>query len=162
MNKKGYDLKVYTLLRHAVQVIGVLTFVYALTTGCQTRPPILEAQDQYDKVYNPSGVFTTASNTNYVFEAFHGYKWRKTRNAFYKLNKTCAMCNATKDIQVHHIKPWHLYPEERYSYENLVSLCLPCHFRFGHGRNWKAHNPIVVDMAEIVNNMLTNVVYRSE
>jgi len=142
---------------------GYFAIMLAALIGCTVSSQINLVDTDYT---SPNDVNTeyvyNASVTNYVFTAKHDSKWRRVRDRYYATHKTCAMCGIARDIQVHHIKPWHLYPEERYSHKNLVSLCQPCHFRFGHGRNWKAYNPVVVDMAEIVNNMLTNVVYRSE
>ncbi len=75
------------------------------------------------------------------------YQWRKTRNAFIKEHPNCSICMNNKDIEVHHIRPWNLFPHLRYEFSNLISLCQPCHFRFGHGRNWKKWNPEINEFA---------------
>jgi 5-methylcytosine-specific restriction endonuclease McrA len=74
------------------------------------------------------------------------YRWRKTRNGYIRDHNVCEACGTTKQLQVHHIKPWHLFPMLRYVYENLITLCGACHFRFGHGLNWKKWNPKIREL----------------
>jgi 5-methylcytosine-specific restriction endonuclease McrA len=40
---------------------------------------------------------------------------------------SCACCNQTPDLHVHHIKPWREYPEHRYDLNNAEVLCTSCH-----------------------------------
>ena len=96
-----------------------------------------------------------------TFTVLHSdYQWRKTRNLYFEDHPVCEMCGIDKDVQVHHVKPWHLNPDLRYDLDNLISLCQPCHFRFGHGRNWKAYNANVKELADYVSEFLEeNVVY---
>lgn len=85
------------------------------------------------------------------------YRWRKTRNAYIAEHGECAMCKAAKDLEVHHVRPWHLYPELRYAFENLITLCDCCHFRFGHGRNWKKWNPDVRALCAAAQPLLADI-----
>lgn len=50
-------------------------------------------------------------------------KWDKVRDDFIKLNPSCAVCGSTKNLQVHHKKPFHLFPELELDVNNLVTLC---------------------------------------
>lgn len=50
-------------------------------------------------------------------------KWDKVRDDFIKLNPCCAVCGSTKNLQVHHKKPFHLFPELELDPNNLVTLC---------------------------------------
>ena len=72
------------------------------------------------------------------------YQWRKVHNKHISIESCCQMCDTTKELEVHHIVPWHLAPELRYDFKNLVTLCRACHFGFGHWRNWHGHNPEIL------------------
>ena len=48
----------------------------------------------------------------------------------------CAECGETKELQVHHIKPWKNNKELRYVVSNGITLCRKCHLK-AHGGNWK-------------------------
>lgn len=84
-----------------------------------------------------------------MFSILHNdYRWRKVRNAYVRTHPVCAACGYDKDIQVHHIQPWHINERLRYDSENLVTLCQPCHFRYGHFCNWKDWNPLIETLAD--------------
>lgn len=89
------------------------------------------------------------------------YQWRKVRNAFVKEHPKCACCNIERELEAHHVKPWHLFPDLRYEFSNLITLCRDCHFRFGHGRNWKKWNPEVRTLCEEAQKNLDNIQVRS-
>lgn len=70
--------------------------------------------------------------------------WDETRDNFILLNPSCAACGSLKKLQVHHIKPFHLYPELELVETNLLVLCMDineCHLRLGHGGSFKSYNP---------------------
>lgn len=72
--------------------------------------------------------------------------WKKVEKAFKKSHPTCAACNSKKNIQVHHKRPFHLFPTLELDPNNLISLCMDkneCHLLIGHGDNFKAWNPDV-------------------
>lgn len=81
-------------------------------------------------------------------------KWSRLRDEFVLSHPYCSACGCkTKSIlNVHHILPFHLYPELELDRNNLIVLCegagINCHFAFGHLLNWKAYNPRVIDDAE--------------
>lgn len=74
-------------------------------------------------------------------------KWSSTRDSFLKENPRCAVCNGKSKLSVHHIKPFHLFPELELDRENLITLCevsgRNCHLTFGHLLNFQSHNPDV-------------------
>lgn len=73
-------------------------------------------------------------------------KWESVQKKFLKNNFYCAACGATNKLNVHHILPFHVYPEYELKEENLITLCMSenkCHFLVGHGSSWKAYNPDV-------------------
>ena len=75
-------------------------------------------------------------------------KWDSVRQSFISDNgRKCTACGSSKFLNVHHIKPFHLYPSLELDKTNLIILCenktLPCHLVFGHLLNWAAWNPDV-------------------
>lgn len=84
-------------------------------------------------------------------------KWRKVRNEFVKENPKCAVCGSTKKLEVHHILPYHLFPELELETDNLITLCdggglwgvASCHRFFGHLGRWSSMNPTIKEDAFI-------------
>lgn len=74
-------------------------------------------------------------------------EWDSVRDAHLEKFEECAACGSKKSLQVHHIKPFHLYPELELDPANLVTLCMDewdCHLDLGHGGSFKAYNPEVL------------------
>jgi len=79
-------------------------------------------------------------------------EWPAVRKSWLRLHPNCAACNGTKNVEVHHIKSFHLYPELELCQTNFISLCERIgqedHLDIGHTyqgkRNWKINNPDVV------------------
>lgn len=73
--------------------------------------------------------------------------WSKVRADYLRLHPACEACGAAGDIQVHHVKPFHLVPELELDPTNLIGLCGPhgcnAHFRLGHLGNYELANPNV-------------------
>ena len=82
-------------------------------------------------------------------------KWPALQRKFKKENPTCAACGSTKQLNVHHKKPFHLHPELELEPTNLITLCMDpaneCHIKLGHGDNFKAYNPDVTEDVAKVN-----------
>lgn len=70
--------------------------------------------------------------------------WEKFAESWIKNHPFCAICGAKKYLEVHHIKPFHLFPALEFDEDNLVTLCMTpyhyCHFVFGHHWNWSNYN----------------------
>lgn len=81
-------------------------------------------------------------------------KWRGVRDTFLKKNPACAACGGSKMLNVHHKKPFHLFPALELVESNLITLCeLPshsCHFAIGHNFDWTAWNPHVEEDAKLM------------
>lgn len=79
--------------------------------------------------------------------------WSKARGTHLAKNPTCANCGKEKMIgmQVHHKKPFHLFPELELDPTNFITLCdnPRCHLDKGHLGNWKSYNENVVQDAAI-------------
>lgn len=97
---------------------------------------------------------TDVRNPADLMELFHSdYQWRQTRNEFIRWEPICQMCARDKNLQVHHILPWHLRPDLRYEHQNLVTLCADCHLRFGHYNNWKDYNIEILALCQAAQSM---------
>lgn len=86
--------------------------------------------------------------------------WPALEKKFLKEHSSCAACGSTSKLNVHHIKPFHLFPELELVESNLVTLCMDnhCHILLGHGGNFKAYNPQCLEDVEKVShdfNLLT-------
>lgn len=73
-------------------------------------------------------------------------KWPAKEREILALYPTCAACGDTRLLQVHHKKPFHLFPDLELDNENLMVLCMQhqCHFLIGHGGNWTRFNADVI------------------
>ena len=86
-----------------------------------------------------------------TYEGPRSSEWVSVRNEFVRLHPRCEACGSGYQLNVHHIKPFHLYPELELDEGNLITLCREHHFRIGHdpdGKgpakpNWSASNPNV-------------------
>jgi len=74
--------------------------------------------------------------------------WPRVRREHLKSHGACAACGRTvkKELEVHHVRPVHLFPELELDPDNLITLCEgvhDCHHRIGHSFDWHAWNPLV-------------------
>lgn len=75
-------------------------------------------------------------------------QWPKVRAAHLLRHPACEVCRTRKKLEVHHTKPFHLWPEFELDPANLMTLCDPHHLLFGHLMDWRSWNPRVWDDAE--------------
>jgi hypothetical protein len=75
--------------------------------------------------------------------------WPAVRESFLKVHPTCAACGGKIGLNVHHIKPYYLFPKLELVESNLITLCEQYghHLLFGHLMNWGSWNPLVVSDA---------------
>jgi 5-methylcytosine-specific restriction enzyme A len=70
--------------------------------------------------------------------------WEKARDDHLAAHPACAACGRTADLQVHHLKPFHLFPDLELDPNNLIVLCeisgLNHHYLFGHLLDWHSWN----------------------
>ena len=69
-------------------------------------------------------------------------QWDRVRDKHAELHPRCAVYG-TWEIEVHHIAPFHLYPERELDPNNLISLCRPHHHLVGHLMDWRSFNAAV-------------------
>jgi len=64
-------------------------------------------------------------------ERGYDHRWRKLSERFRRDYPLCYMCRMrgkiTPAMDVHHIKSVRTHPELRLEWDNLMSLCRPCH-----------------------------------
>lgn len=55
----------------------------------------------------------------------------------------CAVCGGTADLNLHHLKPFHVFPQLELDPTNVLWLCnaKQCHIRIGHLGNFQSINP---------------------
>lgn len=63
----------------------------------------------------------------------------------------CHYCGSVKDVELHHIQPYHLHPELELVRSNVIGLCESFgtndHLHIGHLGDWKSYNPRVREQA---------------
>jgi 5-methylcytosine-specific restriction endonuclease McrA len=72
---------------------------------------------------------------------------RRVRDEHLEKFPMCEACGTTKELQVHHIKPFHLDPHLELDEDNLITLCMAkfnCHLNIGHGGSFNMYNPNVI------------------
>lgn len=72
--------------------------------------------------------------------------WPAVRKAHLRVEPRCQWCGSTWFVQVHHVYPFHLYPERELDPHWLISLCEPpgssgCHLSRGHRGRWTDYDP---------------------
>lgn len=70
-------------------------------------------------------------------------KWKAVRAKHIKAHPVCEACGTRDDLDVHHIRPFHIAPELELDPSNLITLCRRHHFEIGHLGDWGAENPNV-------------------
>ena len=80
-------------------------------------------------------------------------RWPNVRARHLMKEPKCRACGGVRRLNVHHIKPFHLFPELEEVDSNLLTLCegshgINCHFVFGHLGNWQAYNESVILIAD--------------
>ena len=65
-------------------------------------------------------------------------EWHKVEKEHLAQESVCQWCGAAEKLQVHHIKPFHLYPKKELDPDNLITLCEEgpgCNHHLDHGHN---------------------------
>jgi 5-methylcytosine-specific restriction protein A len=70
--------------------------------------------------------------------------WKGVRSKYLRANPTCSACDGVDRLEVHHIIPFHVFPELELDETNLITLCESrdsnCHLRVGHLGSWRKWN----------------------
>lgn len=70
-------------------------------------------------------------------------QWPTVEKHFLGNHSACAACGSKKRLNVHHIRPFHVFPQLELDADNLITLCMDmkeCHLRLGHCGNFKFFN----------------------
>lgn len=88
-------------------------------------------------------------------------QWPAVERAHLVKEPCCQVCGGKKQLNVHHKKPYHLFPELELEPTNLITLCnaIRCHITFGHGGDFKAWNPNVIADVKDARAMILNRKY---
>lgn len=78
-------------------------------------------------------------------------QWDSVRKSFIENNPFCGVCETRSNLEVHHIKPFHLNQDLELTISNLITLCRDHHYLFGHFLNWSSYNPNVISDVELWN-----------
>lgn len=76
--------------------------------------------------------------------------WPTVEKHFLEAHPTCAACGGTERLNIHHIKPFHIFPELELDPNNLITLCMSekeDHLKIGHGGSFRAWNENVKNNA---------------
>lgn len=78
-----------------------------------------------------------------IFDSDRSSRLISVRREHISKNPECVACGSRKDLNVHHIKPFHSHPELELDPANLITLCREHHFRIGHDPDgpWKPRSP---------------------
>ena len=76
--------------------------------------------------------------------------WRYVRAQHLKKYPMCAVTGRTYNLEVHHIRPYHLEPSLELDSHNLITLNRDVHFIFGHLMNWSSYNKDIEKDARIM------------
>jgi hypothetical protein len=68
-------------------------------------------------------------------------------------------CGSCKKIEVHHIEPFHSNPSRELDLTNLITLCVNCHFVFGHLMDYSSWNVDVINDSSVYLNKVNNRPY---
>jgi hypothetical protein len=82
--------------------------------------------------------------------------WASVRGHHLENNPACVACGRTERLQVHHIRPFHVFPELELDPANLMTLCEMFvndgddtndnhHLHLGHGGDFRNTNEKVLD-----------------
>ena len=92
---------------------------------------------------------------NRTFGAIRSSRWRQVRAKFLEKYPNSAVCGGRKTIEIHHILPFHIYPDMELEERNLITLCesgmngIVCHRAIGHLGNYQSYNKNVVMDAKL-------------
>ncbi len=90
-------------------------------------------------------------------------KWKTTEKVHLKLEPMCVVCGTRISIAVHHVRPFHLFPELELDPDNLLTLCPVHHLWVGHLGSWQAWNASVrIDSAIQRHKIQTRATTRDE
>jgi len=103
-----------------------------------------------------SAMILDADRVDAAILAAHGLSrsphWPEFSREVIAQDGACQFCGGVKLLQVHHIKPFHLFPALELDRRNVITLCMApgneCHFVQGHKRNWLKFEPNIREICQ--------------
>jgi len=93
-----------------------------------------------------------------TFGAQRAPEWNEFRKAHIK--SSCEACGRKskflKPLQLHHILPFHLYPDKELEVTNIITFCDDCHLLVGHLMNFSSYNKECREDAKLWRAKITN------
>lgn len=87
--------------------------------------------------------------------------WREVRKKHIEKQPFCQACGSIKNLQVHHIEPFHINPSRELDPDNLITLCgKNCHLVFGHLMDYTSWNTEVIHDSGVYLNKIKNRPYK--
>ena len=83
-------------------------------------------------------------------------RWPSVRKQFLKENPTCAVCGTKKNLECHHVVPYHIDKNMELLESNLLTLCRRDHLIFGHLDSFRSFNSNVKTDSGIWYNKIKN------
>lgn len=72
-------------------------------------------------------------------------QWPRVRREHLAVQPVCQACGRSRDLEVHHVRPFHERSDLELDPGNLITLCAdPCHIVHGHLMSWTRTNTTVV------------------
>ncbi|PVX61216.1 HNH endonuclease [Paraburkholderia unamae] len=90
-----------------------------------------------------------AAKGKHPVSAARSTHWPKVRSDHLQLHPVCEVCGGSENLEVHHIRPFHLHPDLELDPKNLITLCeakkdgVNCHLFIGHLGSFKSFNTTV-------------------
>ncbi len=81
-----------------------------------------------------------------TFGSRRSSQWPRVRREHLEEHPYCIACGSRKKLRVHHLRPFHLFPELELDPGNLVTICqrkkygINCHLLVGHRGNFRKIN----------------------
>jgi 5-methylcytosine-specific restriction endonuclease McrA len=67
-------------------------------------------------------------------------QWPAVRRRWIKDHPNCCVCEIDRDLDVHHIEPFHVNPSRELDPSNFATCCTRCHLLVGHLGRWDSWN----------------------
>ena len=103
--------------------------------------------------HHPGSLHIPLKELSLPAEATISPKWPRVRKKWLQEHPNCAICGTNISLNVHHIKPFHLFPELELDPNNFITLCEgkvhTCHYVYAHMYNWEMFNPTIKEDAVI-------------
>ena len=126
---------------------ALLAHSFGFRLGALTYSPKYSEREDTEQAetwaYTDDGESVSPPKTLALTTARSG-KWEGVRNTYAKAHPTWVFCGGPVE-NVHHIVPFHVWPEGELVESNLCSLCRFDHYEHGHLLNRKSWNTNLVE-----------------